>query len=205
MDPQLLDAYPDTMPEAASPQADPWSADLIGNDYGTIPMNNSDQDESVPAVPGRNRVSRAFVPVRKAGHPLWQWVLVIAARIAAVPVLTFVVLTGIGYCQAVTGTGSLGEFSLMGFNRTDRTVVEFYVDGGWGPNVFAHGGGGAATCCTSIPRGSNTALCATSPSPHVHRIASVLRSGDEAMAQVDHLHGRAGLFAWRETCREVPQ
>jgi hypothetical protein len=33
----------------------------------------------------RGRVSRAFVPERKAGHPLWQWILVIAVRLVAVP------------------------------------------------------------------------------------------------------------------------
>ena len=111
--------------------------------------------EGTAARTNRRQISRAFVPERKSGHPLWQWVLVIAVRMAAVPVATFVLLTGIAFCQSVTGTGSLGSFNLMGFNRTDRSIAEFYVDGGWGGNVFRQGQGGI-TCCTSIPRRNKT-------------------------------------------------
>ena len=102
----------------------------------------------------RGRVSRAFVPERKTGHPLWQWILVIALRLVAVPLITFIVLSLIGIFASQYAP--LGSFNLMGFNRTDLTVPFFYVNGEWGGNVFAHGGGGSATCCMSIPRGSKT-------------------------------------------------
>lgn len=110
-------------------------------------------------APMRQKPSRRkFLPERRSGHPLWQWVLAVVFRIAVVPVATFVLITGVGFCQEVTKTGSYGEFSLMGFNRTDRAIAHFYVDGHWGGNLFpkAYGGGGSATCCTSIPRGSKT-------------------------------------------------
>ena len=102
----------------------------------------------------RGRVSRAFIPERKTGHPLWQWILVIAVRLVAVPLITFIVLSLIGIFASQYAP--LGSFNLMGFNRTDLTVPFFYVNGEWGGNVFAHGGGGSATCCMSIPRGSKT-------------------------------------------------
>ena len=122
-------------------------------------MNTPNQDSSTSRGARRNWVSRALVPERKTGHPLWQWILVIVARILAVPLMMFLLLTGIGIVQSMTGTGSLGDFNLMGFNRTDFYISSFYVDGGWGGNLFpktVSAGGGSATCCTSIPRGSKT-------------------------------------------------
>jgi hypothetical protein len=114
--------------------------------------------EETPAagsrVRRRGRVSRAFVPERKTDHPLWQWILVIAVRLAAVPLITFIVLSLIGIFMSQYAP--IGSFNLMGFNRTDRVVYAFYVNDSWGANLFEHGGGGKATCCMSLPHDSKT-------------------------------------------------
>ena len=117
-------------------------------------MNPAHENETSPGSHDPSR--RKFLPQRKSRHPLWQWALAVAFRLAIVPVAMFALVTGVGFCQDVTKTGSYGEFSLMGFNRTNRAIAYFYVDGGWGPNVVPHGGGGKITCCTSIPRNSKT-------------------------------------------------
>ena len=109
---------------------------------------------SDPRVRRRGRVSRAFVPERKTGHPLWQWILVIAVRLAVVSLITFLTLSLIGIFASQYAP--IGSFNLMGFNRTDRVVSAFYVNDSWGGNIFEHGGGGKATCCMSIPHDSKT-------------------------------------------------
>ena len=102
----------------------------------------------------RGRVSRAFVPERRTGHPLWRWLLVIAVRFAVVSLITFIALSLIGIFASQYAP--IGSFNLMGFNRTDRVVYAFYVNDSWGANIFEHGGGGSATCCMSIPHDSKT-------------------------------------------------
>ena len=117
-------------------------------------MNTIDNHKHAPMRQKPSR--RKFLPERRPGHPLWQWVLAVVFRIAVVPVATFVLITGVGFCQEVTKTGSYGEFYLMGFNRTDRAVANFYVEGDWGGNIAPGGGGGSATCCTSLSRNKKT-------------------------------------------------
>jgi hypothetical protein len=75
-----------------------------------------------------------------------------------VPVATFTLVTGVGFCQEVTKTGSYGEFGLTGFNRMDRAIASFYVEGHWGGNVSSkeNSGSGGTTCCTSLQRNSKT-------------------------------------------------
>ena len=102
----------------------------------------------------RGRISRAFVPERKPDRPLWQWILVIAVRLAVVSLITFLALSLIGIFASQYAP--IGSFNLMGFNRTDRVVYAFYVNDSWGANIFEHGGGGSATCCMSIPHDSKT-------------------------------------------------
>jgi len=102
----------------------------------------------------RGRVSRAFVPERRTGHPLWRWLLVIAVRLAVASLITFIALSLIGIFASQYA--SIGSFNLMGFNRTDRVVYSFYVNDSWGANLFEHSGGGKATCCMSIPHDSKT-------------------------------------------------
>ena len=57
-----------------------------------------------------------------------------------------------------------------------------------------------------LAQGRNTATCARLLR---HRTSTGLPAcfevDDEAMEEVDRLHERAGLFAWRDTYREVPQ
>jgi len=102
----------------------------------------------------RGRISRTFVPERKTGHPLWQWILVIAARLAVVSLILFIALSLIGIFASQYAP--IGSFNLMGFNRTDRVVSAFYANDSWGGNIFEYGGGGKATCCMSIPHDSKT-------------------------------------------------
>jgi hypothetical protein len=117
-------------------------------------MNTIDNHKHAPGP--KKPSHRTFLPDRRPGHPLWQWVLAVVFRIAVVPVATFVLITGVGFCQEVTKTGSYGEFSLMGFNRTDHAIANFYVEGDWGGNIAPGGGGGSATCCTSLSRNKKT-------------------------------------------------
>lgn len=42
--------------------------------------------------------------------------------------------------------------NLSGYNHTEDYIHEFYVDGTWGGNVFAYGGGGSFVCCIAYPR-----------------------------------------------------
>jgi hypothetical protein len=57
-----------------------------------------------------------------------------------------------------------------------------------------------------LAQDGNTATCARLLR---HRASAGLPAhfevDDEAMGQIDRLHERAGLFAWRDTCREVTQ
>jgi hypothetical protein len=114
-------------------------------------MNPTNENET--SLGSQDQSRRRFLPQCKSRHPLWQWVLAVAFRIAIVPIGTFALVTGVGFCQEVTKTGSYGEFSLMGLNRTDRAIAHFYVEGHWGGNMAAHGEGGT-TCCTSLERAS---------------------------------------------------
>jgi len=114
----------------------------------------ADGSTSDPRVRHRGRISRAFVPARKPGHPLWRWILVITARLGVVSLILFIVLSLIGIFASQYAP--IGSFNLMGFNRTDRVVSAFYVNDSWGGNIFEHGGGGKATCCMSIPHDSKT-------------------------------------------------
>jgi len=42
--------------------------------------------------------------------------------------------------------------SIIAYNHTSDYIHEFYVNGAMGPNVRAHGGGGATTCCIELPQ-----------------------------------------------------
>jgi Protein of unknown function (DUF3304) len=42
--------------------------------------------------------------------------------------------------------------NISGYNHTEDYIHEFYVDGAWGGNVFAYGGGGSFVCCIAYPR-----------------------------------------------------
>ncbi|QAU25402.1 DUF3304 domain-containing protein [Dyella sp. M7H15-1] len=40
---------------------------------------------------------------------------------------------------------------VVGYNHTDRDIGDFYVNGGWGPSLMKHSGGGKYTCCVVVP------------------------------------------------------
>ena len=57
-----------------------------------------------------------------------------------------------------------------------------------------------------LAQDGNTATCARLLQHGVTaRLPARFEVDDGAMEQIDRLHERAGLFAWRETWREVPQ
>jgi Protein of unknown function (DUF3304) len=41
--------------------------------------------------------------------------------------------------------------NISGYNHTGDYIHQFYVDGAWGGNVFAYGGGGKFVCCIVYP------------------------------------------------------
>ena len=49
-------------------------------------------------------------------------------------------------------TSDKASANISGYNHTEDYIHEFYVDGAWGGNVFAYGGGGKFVCCIVYPR-----------------------------------------------------
>ena len=50
---------------------------------------------------------------------------------------------------------------ISGYNHTGDYIHQFYVNGSWGGNVFAYGGGGKFVCCLIYPRQWRAGLTAT--------------------------------------------
>ncbi len=42
--------------------------------------------------------------------------------------------------------------SILGYNHTDDYIHKLYINGAMGANLPAHGGGGAITCCVTLPQ-----------------------------------------------------
>jgi len=51
--------------------------------------------------------------------------------------------------------------SIIAYNHTDDYIHELYVNGAMGPNVSAHSGGAATTCCIELPQQWRSGLQAT--------------------------------------------
>lgn len=41
--------------------------------------------------------------------------------------------------------------NLVGYNHTNKTIAEFYVNGVWGGNITPGSGGGSFVCCADLP------------------------------------------------------
>lgn len=52
---------------------------------------------------------------------------------------------------AAKASGKTFGASLTGYNHTDKSIGAFYVNGGWGGNVFPGTGGGSFVCCVDLP------------------------------------------------------
>ncbi len=54
----------------------------------------------------------------------------------------------------VSGEGAYGPYGVIGYNYTDRHIVNFFINGFAGGASEAHksGGGGVIVCCFSIPK-----------------------------------------------------
>jgi hypothetical protein len=50
---------------------------------------------------------------------------------------------------------------ISAYNHTKDYIHQFYVDGTWGGNSFAYGGGGKFVCCMSYPRQWRPGMVAT--------------------------------------------
>lgn len=50
--------------------------------------------------------------------------------------------------------------SLSAYNHTSDHIGQYYVDGQWGGNSYAYGGGGSFVCCITYPRQWHTGLSA---------------------------------------------
>ncbi|NNA45409.1 DUF3304 domain-containing protein [Pseudomonas lactis] len=50
---------------------------------------------------------------------------------------------------------------ISGYNHTENYIHRFFINGSWGGNVFAYGGGGKFVCCIKYPREWRPDLTAT--------------------------------------------
>ncbi len=66
------------------------------------------------------------------------------------------VLTGCGQAEETTATASMSAY-----NHTADYIHQYYINGQWGGNSFAYGGGGKFTCCIIYPRQWHEGLIAT--------------------------------------------
>ena len=55
---------------------------------------------------------------------------------------------------ATKASGKTFAASMTGYNHTDKSIGAFYVNGGWGGNIFPGTGGGKFVCCVDLPNPS---------------------------------------------------
>ncbi|MCT7329322.1 DUF3304 domain-containing protein [Ralstonia mojiangensis] len=71
------------------------------------------------------------------------------------------------FCILAVGTSKAASTddevaaSITSYNHTPDYIHQFYVDGTWGGNAFAYGGGGKFVCCIAYPRTWHPGLTAT--------------------------------------------
>ncbi|QAU25401.1 DUF3304 domain-containing protein [Dyella sp. M7H15-1] len=58
----------------------------------------------------------------------------------------------VALCLVLAGCPSDNvPLEVVGYNHTDRSIGDFYVNGGWGAFLMKHSGGGTYTCCVVVP------------------------------------------------------
>ncbi|WP_321886846.1 DUF3304 domain-containing protein [Paraburkholderia bannensis] len=75
-------------------------------------------------------------------------------RLRSVTLAALLVGGAIWSHACVSGEGAYGPYSVIGYNYTDRHIVNFFINGFAGGASEAHkaGGGGGIVCCFSIPK-----------------------------------------------------
>ncbi|MGL4605676.1 MAG: DUF3304 domain-containing protein [Iodobacter sp.] len=66
--------------------------------------------------------------------------------------LCFSIIFILASCQEKHPEDTRVPGGLTGLNHTKVAIISFYVDGQWGGNIRAMGGGGKTVCCVSMPR-----------------------------------------------------
>ncbi len=75
--------------------------------------------------------------------------------------LAVLMLMGLAGCEEKPKPNERAYPTMTGHNYTEDYIHEFYIDGAWGGNVRAYGGGGKFTCCVGVPREWKEGLSAT--------------------------------------------
>ena len=76
--------------------------------------------------------------------------------------LTLLLLAvGLTGCEEKPKVAERAYVKMTGYNYTEDYIHEFYIDGAWGGNVRAYGGGGGFVCCLGVPEEWRTGLTAT--------------------------------------------
>ena len=68
---------------------------------------------------------------------------------------------GVNGPVATKASGKTFGASLTGYNHTDKSIGAFYVNGGWGGNIFPGTGGGKFVCCADLPNPWHEGLSVT--------------------------------------------
>ncbi|MEC5080641.1 DUF3304 domain-containing protein [Xanthomonas oryzae pv. oryzicola] len=64
-------------------------------------------------------------------------------------------LLPLGACSKPTGEqvdGGMATANISPYNHTGDYIHQLYIDGQWGGNSYAYGGGGSFVCCITYPR-----------------------------------------------------
>ncbi|MDD1964722.1 DUF3304 domain-containing protein [Pseudomonas putida] len=75
---------------------------------------------------------------------------------------TVLILTlGLSGCDKKPEVAETAYVKMRAYNHTEDYVHQYYIDGAWGGNSFAYGGGGKFVCCIGVPEEWRPGLTAT--------------------------------------------
>ena len=69
--------------------------------------------------------------------------------------------TGLIGCEQKPKIAEPAYIKMRAYNHTEDYVHQYYLDGAWGGNSFAYGGGGKFVCCIGVPEKWRPGLTAT--------------------------------------------
>ena len=92
---------------------------------------------------------------RRKENTMKTWRCFGAAAIASIAVC----ILAVGASKAAS-THDEATASITSYNHTPDYIHQFYVDGTWGGNSFAYGGGGSFVCCVAYPKNWHPGLTA---------------------------------------------
>lgn len=73
----------------------------------------------------------------------------------------FLIAIGLAGCEEKPKVVEPAYVKMTGYNYTEDYIHQFYIDGAWGGNVRAYGGGGGFVCCIGVPEGWRAGLAST--------------------------------------------